>query len=210
AWDRGPDAPGVPRAGAPRPSRAAVLERRRDRLFPVRRVIGALPDESLAAPPQRVEGPGWPEPSSYPVRECLLCILNEEWEHRLYAERDLDVLIAHSVLARRSLVSGPAARVVRLASTDERFLRAHDAELVSLGVGQDRPGLGAGLPDVGPARPEREQAVDLLVAVGGAAGEVKMHAVLDRLGIGHGHEADADGRILVGPDDDLALALGQD
>jgi hypothetical protein len=26
------------------------------------------------------------------VRECLLTILNEEWEHRLYAERDLDVL----------------------------------------------------------------------------------------------------------------------
>ena len=27
-----------------------------------------------------------------PVRECLLTILNEEWEHRLYAERDLAVL----------------------------------------------------------------------------------------------------------------------
>ena len=31
---------------------------------------------------------------SYPVRECLLCILSEEWEHRLYAERDLDALRA--------------------------------------------------------------------------------------------------------------------
>jgi hypothetical protein len=29
---------------------------------------------------------------SFPVRECLLVILNEEWQHRLYAERDLDVL----------------------------------------------------------------------------------------------------------------------
>src|SRR5215813_1229075 len=209
-WDEMPDTPGVPRDRDARPSLDTVLELRRDRMFTVRRVIEGLTDESLDGHTQPVEGPGWPEPSSYPVRECLLCILNEEWEHRLYAERDLDVLIAHSALARRSLVSGPAARVVRLASTDERFLRAHDAELVSLGVGQDRPGLGAGLPDVGPARPEREQAVDLLVAVGGAAGEVKMHAVLDRLGIGHGHEADADGRILVGPDDDLALALGQD
>jgi hypothetical protein len=28
------------------------------------------------------------------VRECLLVILNEEWEHRLYAERDLDALEA--------------------------------------------------------------------------------------------------------------------
>jgi hypothetical protein len=28
------------------------------------------------------------------VWECLLTILNEEWEHRLYAERDLDALEA--------------------------------------------------------------------------------------------------------------------
>jgi hypothetical protein len=37
---------------------------------------------------------GWPESRSYPVRECLLIVLNEEWEHRLYAERDLDILQA--------------------------------------------------------------------------------------------------------------------
>jgi hypothetical protein len=29
------------------------------------------------------------------VRECLLCILSEEWHHRLYAERDLAVLESH-------------------------------------------------------------------------------------------------------------------
>jgi hypothetical protein len=28
------------------------------------------------------------------VRECLLVVLNEEWEHRRYAERDLDALQA--------------------------------------------------------------------------------------------------------------------
>ena len=33
---------------------------------------------------------------SFPVRECLLCILNEEWEHRLYAERDLAALEARN------------------------------------------------------------------------------------------------------------------
>ena len=37
-----------------------------------------------------------------------------------------------------------------------------------------------------------------------------MHPVLDRLGISGRHEADADGCVLVGPDDDLALALGKD
>jgi hypothetical protein len=50
-----------------------------------------LPPELLH---ESVEGPGWPRPRSYPVRECLLCILSEEWEHRLYAERDLDALRA--------------------------------------------------------------------------------------------------------------------
>jgi glucose/arabinose dehydrogenase len=37
-----------------------------------------------------------------------------------------------------------------------------------------------------------------------------MHAVLDRLGVGDRHEAHAGGRVLVGPDDDLVLPLGQD
>ena len=55
-----------------------------------------------------------------------------------------------------------------------------------------------------------QEAADLLIAVRGAAGEVKMHAVLDRLGVGDRHEAHAGGRVLVGPDDDLVLALGQD
>jgi hypothetical protein len=96
------------------------------------------------------------------------------------------------------------------ALADERLLRAYHAELVSLGVGQDRPGFLAGLPDVDAARPEREQSLDLLVAVFGAAGQVEVQAVLDRLGIGDRHEAQADRRVLVRADDDLALTLGQD
>jgi hypothetical protein len=36
-----------------------------------------------------------------------------------------------------------------------------------------------------------------------------MHPVLDRLGVGDRHEAHADGCVLVSPDDDLALPLGQ-
>jgi hypothetical protein len=39
-----------------------------------------------------VEGPSWPPGHSYPVKEALLTVLNEEWQHRLYAERDLDVV----------------------------------------------------------------------------------------------------------------------
>ena len=58
----------------------------------VRQVIENLTDASLDGRTEPVEGPGWPRPRSYPVRECLLVILNEEWEHRRYAERDLDGL----------------------------------------------------------------------------------------------------------------------
>jgi hypothetical protein len=95
-WDEMPDTPGVPRDRDARPSLDTVLELRRDRMSTVRRVIEGLTDQSLDAHTKPVEGPGWPEPRSYPVRECLLCILNEEWEHRLYAERDLAALEAHS------------------------------------------------------------------------------------------------------------------
>ncbi len=36
--------------------------------------------------------PGWPSAEDFPVKECLRIVLNEEWEHRLYAERDLTAL----------------------------------------------------------------------------------------------------------------------
>jgi hypothetical protein len=93
-WDEMPDTPGVPRDRVARPSLETVLELRRDRMSTVRQVIGSLTSEALDGHTEPVEGPGWPQPRSYPVRECLLCILNEEWEHRLYAERDLDAISA--------------------------------------------------------------------------------------------------------------------
>jgi uncharacterized damage-inducible protein DinB len=93
-WDEMPDTPGVPRDRRARPSLDAVLKLRSDRMSTVHEVIGNLTEASLDARTEPVEGPGWPRPRSYPVRECLLVILNEEWEHRLYAERDLGALEA--------------------------------------------------------------------------------------------------------------------
>lgn len=95
-WDEMPDTAGVPRDRGARPSLDEVLELRRDRMTTVREVVDDLTEVSLAGRTEPVEGPGWPEPRSYAVRECLLVILNEEWEHRLYAERDLDVLEARA------------------------------------------------------------------------------------------------------------------
>ena len=93
-WDGMPDTPGVPRDRAVRPSLDEALAVRLDRMATVRRVLDGLTDESLAADTTPVEGAGWPPPRAFPVRECLLTVLNEEWHHRLYAERDLDVLFS--------------------------------------------------------------------------------------------------------------------
>ena len=98
-WDRlglphdgMPDLPGVPRDRSARPSLDEVLALRADRLATVRQVLADLTDAKLAGMTEPVLEPGYPEPESFPVRRCLQAILNEEWEHRLYAERDFDVL----------------------------------------------------------------------------------------------------------------------
>lgn len=93
-WDQMPDIPGVPRDRTARPTLDEVLEMRRDRMNSVRSVLDDLTDESLSADTTPVDVPGWPPPRSFPVRECLLIVLNEEWEHRLFAERDLAILEA--------------------------------------------------------------------------------------------------------------------
>ena len=51
-------------------------------------VMESLTDDQLCAQVTRVE-PGWPRLENFPFKECLRIVLNEEWEHRLYAERDL-------------------------------------------------------------------------------------------------------------------------
>jgi hypothetical protein len=99
-WDEMPDTPGIPRDRRVRPSLDEVLALRRDRMGTVRTVIEGLTEESLASRTEPVEGPGWPPPVSFEVRECLLVVLNEEWHHRLFAERDLDALEARPLSSR--------------------------------------------------------------------------------------------------------------
>jgi len=94
-WGEMPDTPGVPRDRDARPSLDEVLALRRTRTDMVRDVLAALTDESLAAQTTPVDsGFAWPPPVSFRVRKCLLIVLNEEWEHRLFAERDLAALEA--------------------------------------------------------------------------------------------------------------------
>ena len=93
-WDEMPDIPGIPRDREIRPSLDEILAIRRDRMRTVRTVVDSLTDESVATHTEPVKGTGWPPPKSFPVRECLLIVLDEEWHHRQFAERDLNALEA--------------------------------------------------------------------------------------------------------------------
>ena len=87
-WDEAPGWDGIPWDREARPLLDEVLAVRAERQATVRRVVEELTDERLASTVTMTE-PGWPQAEELPVRECLLIVLNEEWEHRNYAERDL-------------------------------------------------------------------------------------------------------------------------
>jgi hypothetical protein len=91
-WDEAPGWEGVPWDREVRPSLDEALALRARRQATVREVIGSLTDERLGSEVRPV-GPGGPDESrTFTVAECLRVVLVEEWEHRLYAERDLVVL----------------------------------------------------------------------------------------------------------------------
>ena len=94
------DEPTVPRDLAVRPTLDEVLVVRKGRAETVRRFLAELSDDDLERMTEPVTQPGYPAGESYLVRRCLEAILIEEWEHRLYAERDLDALTAQSAEGR--------------------------------------------------------------------------------------------------------------
>jgi uncharacterized damage-inducible protein DinB len=75
-----------------KPSLDEVLALRADRQATVRRVLANLTDEDLGRETKPVEGRGWPPPDTYPVAEALGIVVNEEYHHRRFAERDLAAL----------------------------------------------------------------------------------------------------------------------
>lgn len=87
-WDEAPGWDGIPWDREARPPLDEVLTVRRGRRAMVRGVLATLTDARLASEVV-CTAPGWPRIGSFPYEECLRIVLNEEWEHRLYAERDL-------------------------------------------------------------------------------------------------------------------------
>jgi len=90
-WDEAPGWEGIPWDRAATPSLDDVLAVRATRQAMVRDVLSSLTDDQLASTVSMTE-PGWPRIERFPLRECLRIVVVEEWEHRLYAERDLAVL----------------------------------------------------------------------------------------------------------------------
>jgi uncharacterized damage-inducible protein DinB len=92
-WDEAPGWDGIPWDREARPSLDEVLAVRRERQAMVRDIITTLTPEQLGETVTRTE-PGWPQIEDFPLSQCLFIVVNEEWHHRLYAERDLDALTA--------------------------------------------------------------------------------------------------------------------
>ena len=86
--------PSVPNDPNVRPSLDEVLQLRAERMAIMRDTVAALTDEVLASETDPIPAPGYPPAGTYPVSRCLKAVINEEWLHRLYAERDLSVLKA--------------------------------------------------------------------------------------------------------------------
>ncbi|CAN5539065.1 DinB family protein [soil metagenome] len=92
-WDQMAPRDGVPHDRDARPSLEEALALRLAVMAQVRDVLGRLTDARLAETTDPLVGPGWPdEGDTFEVAQCLSITLNEEWHHRLFAERDLAVL----------------------------------------------------------------------------------------------------------------------
>jgi hypothetical protein len=90
-WDEAPVVDGVPWDRDVRPSLDEVLALRAERRATVAAVLDDLDDEGLARPVSSAT-PFLADAEGLTVAQCLRVVLNEEWEHRLYAERDLALL----------------------------------------------------------------------------------------------------------------------
>lgn len=90
-WDEAPAVEGVPWDRDVRPSLDEVLSVRAQRRAVVAGVLADLSDDGLERPVSSATA-FLTDADSLTVAECLRVVLTEEWEHRLYAERDLTVL----------------------------------------------------------------------------------------------------------------------
>jgi hypothetical protein len=90
-WDEAPVHEGVPWERRARPELHEVLALRRQRRATVAELLERMDDAGLARQVTSAT-PFLRDAEDLTVGHCLRVVLNEEWQHRLYAERDLAVL----------------------------------------------------------------------------------------------------------------------
>jgi hypothetical protein len=96
-WEEAEEVAEVPNDQSARPSLDEMVEIRADRLAVVRRVLADLTDDRLAEPIRPPDTPGFVGSDSRdPIGDALRTVLNEEWYHRLFAERDLTKIASPS------------------------------------------------------------------------------------------------------------------
>ena len=78
-----------------RPPLAEVLVLRADRFTRVRAFFDELTEQRIDSTVD-FASEGWPFTERFHVGQCLSTVVNEEWHHRNFAERDLDRLIART------------------------------------------------------------------------------------------------------------------
>ncbi|GAA5115681.1 DinB family protein [Alloalcanivorax gelatiniphagus] len=90
-WDEAPVVEGVPWDRDARPGLDEVLDLRAQRRATVQALLDDLTGEGLRREVTSAT-PFMADAEHLDVAQCLTVVLREEWEHRLYAERDLAVL----------------------------------------------------------------------------------------------------------------------
>ena len=90
-WDEAPTVEGVPWDRDVRPSLDEVLAVRAQRRATVQSVLDDLTDDGLSREVSSATA-FMSDAEHLDVAQCLRVVLTEEWEHRLYAERDLATL----------------------------------------------------------------------------------------------------------------------
>ena len=97
-WDEAPVHEGVPWERRARPEMHEVLALRRQRRATVAELLERMDDVGLARQVTSAT-PFVQDVPDLTVGHCLRVVLNEEWQHRLYAERDLAKLASRRAAA---------------------------------------------------------------------------------------------------------------
>src|SRR5262245_36938799 len=78
--------------GGGEPEPREIISAYQHRLGIVERWLNGLTNEDLELTCATPDSPGYPVAGEYPLIRCIWTLIDEWWWHRLFAERDLDLI----------------------------------------------------------------------------------------------------------------------